>query len=265
MPTKGCLTKPFVGISMSVIQLYLCAVIERDPACAGLQASPALRRALTACFLHDGEGANACELPGHSVIRARTFADIKVGDADLYKIRDRRRCVRRINVFTVYIKHTVSRICIRASLGVCKHSERAFLRLGIRPGLSDTVYLRSGCACIGRGRAAKLRRHLLGEVTHPGIHPVARTGLVGKPSVDGQNHLAGLRLIGESLVLITEPDEFRFSVALANVYAQGDEFLIDRISERIRLCGIGRAFDGDRPLIVGVGGRTPGTVFLLNI
>ena len=33
----------------------------------------------------------------------------------------------------------------------------------------------------------------------------------------------------------------------------------------IRLCGIGRALDGDRPLVVGAGGGTPGAVFLLHI
>lgn len=35
--------------------------------------------------------------------------------------------------------------------------------------------------------------------------------------------------------------------------------------EGIRLCGVGRAFDGDGPLIVGAGRRTPGAVFLLHI
>ena len=47
--------------------------------------------------------------------------------------------------------------------------------------------------------------------------------------------------------------------------AQWNERLVDHILKGIRLCGIGRALDGDRPLVVGAGGGTPGAVFLLHI
>ena len=41
--------------------------------------------------------------------------------------------------------------------------------------------------------AAERSRNLGCQVTHAGIHPVARAALVRKPSVDGQHHLIGLR------------------------------------------------------------------------
>ena len=81
--------------------------------------------------------------------------------------------------------------------------------------------------------------------------------------MDGQHHLARLRLIGESFVLIAEPQEFRLAVTLTDIHAQLDERLIYNVAECIRLRSIGRALDGDCPLVVGIGGRTPGAVLLL--
>ena len=113
--------------------------------------------------------------------------------------------------------------------------------------------------------AAKLCCNLGCQITHPRIHPVARTGLVGKPPVNGKDHLTGLRCIVQRLIFIPEPDQLGLSVALADIHAQSDQLLIDHITECIRLRGVGRAFDSDCPLIVGIGGGTPGAVFLLNI
>ncbi|EJX40201.1 hypothetical protein HMPREF1366_03101 [Enterococcus faecium ERV26] len=80
-----------------------------------------------------------------------------------------------------------------------------------------------------------------------------------------QHHLIGLRLIRERLVLIAKPQELFLAVSLADVYAKGDQLLVDHILKGIRLCGVGCAFDGDGPLIVGAGRGTPGAVFLLHI
>ena len=147
--------------------------------------------------------------------------------------------------------------------------------MGIIPGFTHTVIARgqrlwvSGCGRGGRlrilpSRAAKLRRDLCGEVAHPGIHPAARTRLIGKPAMDGQHHLVGGGSVVQRLVLVAEPDEFGLAVALADVHAKGDELLIDHILKRIRLRVVGRALDGDRPLVVCVGGGTPGAVLLLH-
>ena len=57
------------------------------------------------------------------------------------------------------------------------------------------------------------RRDLFCEIAHPGIHPVAGTAFVCKPTMDSQDHLAGLRLIVQSLILIAEPQELRLAVA----------------------------------------------------
>lgn len=83
--------------------------------------------------------------------------------------------------------------------------------------------------------------------------------------MNSQHHLIRLRLITECLILITQPEELFLAVALADIHAELNERLVDHILKGIRLCGIGRALDGDRPLVVGAGGGTPGAVFLLHI
>lgn len=44
------------------------------------------------------------------------------------------------------------------------------------------------------------------KIAHAGIHPVAGTALVRKPSVDGQHHLVGFRGVVECLGLIAQPE-----------------------------------------------------------
>ena len=46
---------------------------------------------------------------------------------------------------------------------------------------------------------------LAGQISHSRIHPVSRTGLVGKPAVDRQDHLVGLWSVGQRSILIAQP------------------------------------------------------------
>lgn len=117
--------------------------VERNPARAAFQPSPACGRAFARLDFHDGVDADGNELRP-VVIRPRSFADIKVGNADLHKERNTSRCRRSscfrcVDVYTVHIEHTISRIGVRALLGVFQNLERTFLRLGIRPCLTDAV------------------------------------------------------------------------------------------------------------------------------
>ena len=113
--------------------------------------------------------------------------------------------------------------------------------------------------------AAQLRRDFLGEVTHTSIHPVAGTALVGKPPMDGQHHLIALRTVIKRLVLISQPEQLRLAIALADVGAKLDEPLVHHILERIRLGIVAGALNGDGSLVVGCGRGTPGAVLLFHI
>ena len=64
---------------------YFRCVVKRDPPCATLQSSPACCGALAGLHLNDGEYPFSGKPPGLGIIRSRPFADIEVGDADLYK------------------------------------------------------------------------------------------------------------------------------------------------------------------------------------
>lgn len=83
--------------------------------------------------------------------------------------------------------------------------------------------------------------------------------------MDGQHHLIRLRLIRERLVLVSQPQELFLAVSLADVRAEGDQLLVDHILKGIRLSRIGRALNGDSPLVVCIGRRTPGAVLFLYI
>ncbi len=131
--------------------LFLCVLVfrlnprgevETDPSRAALQSSPSCGRAFAGLDLHDGVNAHGDELRP-VIIRSRPFADIKVGDGNPHEERNIRRdgssCFRCVDVYTFYIKHTISRIGISALFGVLQNLVRAFLRLGISPGLTDAV------------------------------------------------------------------------------------------------------------------------------
>ena len=49
--------------------------------------------------------------------------------------------------------------------------------------------------CFLLGASAKLGSYLLGQISHPRIHPVSRAGLIGKPPVHRQDHLIALRAV----------------------------------------------------------------------
>ena len=83
--------------------------------------------------------------------------------------------------------------------------------------------------------------------------------------MNGQNHLVGGGLIGQSLVLAAQPQELLLAVSLADIHAEPDEGLIHRVPEGVRLLGVRGALDGDSPVIIGAVGGAPGTVLLLYI
>ena len=103
------------------------------------------------------------------------------------------------------------------------------------------------------------------QIAHTGIHPVAGAAFVRKPSVDGQYHLIRLRIVVQRFRLIPKPEQLGFAVALADVYAEFDERLVDNVLERIRLGTVTGTLDGDGPLVVGIGRRTPGAVLLFHV
>ena len=109
--------------------------------------------------------------------------------------------------------------------------------------------------CVGGG--AKLRCDLVCQITHAGIHPVARTGLVGKPAVHCQDHLVRLRRVVQGLVLVSKPDELLLAVAFADINAELDQRLVDDIPEGVGLRSVRGALDGDCPLVIGVTGGAP--------
>ena len=81
--------------------------------------------------------------------------------------------------------------------------------------------------CVRGG--AKLPSDLVCQITHASIHPVARTGLVGKPAVHRQDHFVRLRRIVQGLVLVSEPDELILPVAFTYIYAKLDQCLVDDV------------------------------------
>ena len=82
-----------------VFRLNLCCVVQRNPTSTAFEPSPACR------------GAFAGELPGLGIVGPRAFTDVQIRNADLYKERNLDSCCFRcVDVYTVYIKHTVSRI-----------------------------------------------------------------------------------------------------------------------------------------------------------
>ena len=83
-----------------------------------------------------------------------------------------------------------------------------------------------------------------GKVAHAAPHPVAGAALVGKPAVDGQDHFVGLGGVIQGLVLVAQPKQLGFAIALADVHAELDEGLIDHILERIRFCAVAGALNG---------------------
>ena len=164
-----------------------------------------------------------------------------------------------------------SGIGISLRLGIGEDTVCANLRLAVGPFFPDAVVSAGQlfCRCIRclrlSGAAAKCRCDFFGQIAHASIHPVSRTGLVGKPAVDRQDHFIGGRAVTERLVLVAQPQELLLAIALADVHAELDERLVNDVPEGIGLGGVRGAFDGDGPLVVGVAGGAPRAVFLLHV
>ena len=135
----------------SGIQLHSLCVIQTHPPIAffpvGFQ-KPPLGCALAVCFLHNREGADSRIFPGLVVVSARAFSNVQVGDGYPHQIRGERGCFRCVDVYTIYIKHTMPRILIRTFLRILQRLERPFLRGSVRPRLPDAVpgFCRLRCA-----------------------------------------------------------------------------------------------------------------------
>ena len=132
-----------------VFRLNLCCVIKAYPARTGFEPSPARRGAFAGLHLNNGEHTDAGKLASPVIVSPRAFTDVQIRNADFYKERNFDSCCFRcVDVYTIYIKHTVSRIGVSAFLGVIQNLERTFLRLGIRLGLTDAVPDRRLLSCI---------------------------------------------------------------------------------------------------------------------
>ena len=125
---------------------------------------------------------------------------------------------------------------------------------------------RCGLDWVGRLYITAESRSDLGcQIAHTGIHPVAGTGFIRKPPMDGQNHLVRFRGVVERLGLIAQPEQLGFAVAPADIGAKLDESLVHHILESVRLGVVAGTLDGDSSLVVGCGGGAPGAVFLFHI
>ena len=82
---------------------------------------------------------------------------------------------------------------------------------------------------------SKLCRDLLSQITHSGVHPVARTRLVGKPPMDRQHHLIRLGRVVQRLLLVPKPQQLLLAVSLTDIHAQHNQLLIHHIPEGIGL------------------------------
>lgn len=65
------------------------------------------------------------------------------------------------------------------------------------------------------------------QIAETAVEPVARTGFVGKPAVDGQYHLARLGGVVQCLGLVRKPEQLFLAVALADVGAEFNKGLPD--------------------------------------
>ena len=173
----------------------------------------------------------------------------------------------RVNQGAIAVEHTVARIGIRAFLRICQNLIGTLLGFGIRPGLADAIQHFRFRSCGGSGRGGSATQGL----SHPGcqiaqaaVQPVTRAGLVGKPAMDGQHHLIRLGRVVEGLGLVSKPDQFLFSVALADVGTQLDQGIVDLAVHGVGCRGVAGALDGHGPLVILSAGGTPGAVLLLH-
>lgn len=266
--------------------LHLFGVIQTDPACAGFELAP-FGRAGARALRDDGINAVVTDAAVRTVAGAGAFADVQGIGGNLYAVRAEavRRCNRlahdgqeldvdRTANGILAVHALVDDGAVAADLAddplLGGYPVRDSLAVVVGRAGQDAhdVALLDGAGS-GRGsglrRSAQRRSDLHGEIAHAGVHPVAGAALVGKPAMDGQDHFVGLGGVIQGLVLVAQPKQLGFAIALADVHAELDEGLIDHILERIRFRAVAGALDGHGPLVVGIGGRTPAAVLLLNV
>ena len=83
--------------------------------------------------------------------------------------------------------------------------------------------------------------------------------------MDGQEHFVLPLAVGKRGFLVRDPEELRLSIPAADVCAQGDEGLEDRLVHGVWLRRVGRAFDRHGAMVIFRGGGTPRAVLLLDI
>ena len=82
--------------------------------------------------------------------------------------------------------------------------------------------------------------------------------------MNGQHHFICRRSIVECLIFITQPQELLLPVTLADIDTELDERVIYGTVHGIRLIHVAGTFNGDRPLVIGIAGRTPAAVLFLD-
>ena len=82
--------------------------------------------------------------------------------------------------------------------------------------------------------------------------------------MNGQHHFICRRSIVECLIFITQPQELLLPITLADINAELDKRVIYGTVHGIRLIHVAGAFDGDRPLVIGIAGRTPAAVLFFD-
>ena len=173
----------------------------------------------------------------------------------------------RVNQGAVAVEHTVARIGIRAFLGIGQNLVGSLLGLGIGPGLADAIQnfrFRSRGRSGRGGSAAESLCHLGSQIAQAAVQPVTRAGFVGKPAMDGQNHLIGLWRVVQRLGLIRKPDQLLLPVALADIRTQLDQGIVDLAVHGVGCGGVAGALDSNSPLVILPAGGAPGAVLFLH-
>lgn len=76
---------PLSHSPQAILYLKTLTVIQRNPASAALELTPACSGTSAGFYLDNGEHPFPGVLPGLGVIRTRTFADVQVGCCYLYQ------------------------------------------------------------------------------------------------------------------------------------------------------------------------------------
>ena len=147
------------------------------------------------------------------------------------------------------------------SVGVCFLLIGAGLDVVFHAGTAGRGIISAGVAGVSRAEQCV---DSVGELPISGIKPVAGARFIREPAVRGEDDLVRLRLVCESLLLAAEPEHLRFSVSLADVSAELDQFLINCGFHGVWFGLIAGALDRDRSLVVCVAGAAPAPVALVH-